>query len=362
MQALWSEHANIRKSRDERSAFRKKREKYSTPVAPRICCVSDKSRSGNSQIAKRTGIRIHVDDDGNVNTYTRNDVATRPVGTHLRGSRYVRRLGIHSTYLRRCGYIFYKTFLIPRRITGETRKGWCAEVTRTRRTPAGRRRGGERENRGGEGGKKREEGEGTRRGRMKGEGKGEPEHFVKQGKMRLRRGTTATFLSLQNYVFRGPPPYLSKHNKFPLCLSRSSSTSSSAFSSSTTPALPCRLFFRRSPRVCNRDTSVLLPCRGHTSASRNALLVYLVLRRRIRLGPRPRGQHPHPHAGPRLSADPSTSIVSLWRTHPDRSQLPKSSIRDPTVSLPWDNPAGMRITLTALDIYFPYYDARIVQN
>lgn len=122
----------------------------------------------------------------------------------------------------------------------------------------------------GEEGKKREEGEGTRRGRTKGEGKGEPEHFVKQGKMRLRRGTTATFLSLQNYVFRGPPPYLSKHNKFPLCLSRSSSTSSSAFSSSATPALPRRLFFRHSPRVCNRDMSVLLPCRGHASASRNA--------------------------------------------------------------------------------------------
>lgn len=67
---------------------KKKREKYSALVAPRICCVSDKSRPGNSQIAKRTGIRIHVDDDGNVNTYTRNDVATRPVGTHLHGSRY----------------------------------------------------------------------------------------------------------------------------------------------------------------------------------------------------------------------------------------------------------------------------------
>lgn len=56
--------------------------------ASRICCVSDKSRSGNLQIAKRTGIRIHVDDDGNVNTYTRNDVATHvPSVTHLRGSR-----------------------------------------------------------------------------------------------------------------------------------------------------------------------------------------------------------------------------------------------------------------------------------
>lgn len=102
---------------------------------------------------------------------------------------------------------------------------------------------------GGGGGKKRRGGgrrdkEGWR---TKGGGKGEPEHFVKQGKMRLRRGTTATFLSLQNYVFRGPPPYLSKHNKFPLCLSRSSSTSSSTVvSSSATPALPRRLFFRRS--------------------------------------------------------------------------------------------------------------------
>lgn len=38
---------------------------------------------GNSQIAKRTGIRIHVD-DSNVNTYRRNDVATHTVGTHLR--------------------------------------------------------------------------------------------------------------------------------------------------------------------------------------------------------------------------------------------------------------------------------------
>lgn len=76
--------ANVRRFRKKK----KKREKYSAPVAPRICCVSDKSRSGNLQIAKRTGIRIHVDDDGNVNTYTRNDVATRPVGTHLHGSRY----------------------------------------------------------------------------------------------------------------------------------------------------------------------------------------------------------------------------------------------------------------------------------
>lgn len=66
----------------------KREKKYSASVAPRICCVSDKSRSGNLQIAKRTGIRIHVDDDGNVNTYTRNDVATHvPSVTHLRGSR-----------------------------------------------------------------------------------------------------------------------------------------------------------------------------------------------------------------------------------------------------------------------------------
>lgn len=73
----------------ERSAEKKQNEKNSSaPVAPHICCVSDKSRSGNSQIAKRTGIRIHVDDDGNVNTYMRNDVPTRSVGTHLRASRY----------------------------------------------------------------------------------------------------------------------------------------------------------------------------------------------------------------------------------------------------------------------------------
>lgn len=36
-----------------------------------------------SQIAKRTGIRIHVDDDSNVNTYTRNDVATRFPSVHI---------------------------------------------------------------------------------------------------------------------------------------------------------------------------------------------------------------------------------------------------------------------------------------
>lgn len=99
----------------------------------RICCVSDKSRSGNSQIAKRTGIRIHVDDDGNVNTYTRNNVATRSrrytsvrFATRARTracERDMRWLDTHSTYLRRCGYIFYKTFLIPQRITGETRRG-----------------------------------------------------------------------------------------------------------------------------------------------------------------------------------------------------------------------------------------------
>lgn len=184
-----------------------------------------------------------------------------------------------------------------------------------------------------------EDGEGTRRGRRtKGGGKGEPEHFVKQGKMRLRRGTTATFLSLQNYVFRGPPPYLSKHNKFPLCLSRFSSTSSSAFPPPPPPQL--RLFHAVSSFAVlspGLQPSVLLPCQGHTSASRNALLVHLALRRRLR--PRPREQHPHPHVGPRLSADPSMSVVSLRRTHPDRSQLPKSSIRDPTVGLPWDNPA-----------------------
>lgn len=56
--------------------------------------------------------------------------------------------------------------------------------------------------------------------------------------MRLRRGTTAAFLSLQNYVFRGPPPYLSKHNKFPLCLPFLLRRRSSSFH---------RLFFRRLP-------------------------------------------------------------------------------------------------------------------
>jgi len=111
-------------------------------------------------------------------------------------------------------------------------------------------------------------------------------------------------------------------------------------SSSATPALPRRVFFRRSPRVCGTRLSffhagaIYLPL---ITCSLSTLLYVAVSV--LRLRPRPREQHPHPHADPRLSADPSTSIVSLRRTHPDRSQLPKSSIRDPTVSLPWDNPA-----------------------
>lgn len=232
--------------------------KYSASVAPRICCVGDKSRSGNLQIAKRTGIRIHVDDDGNVNTYTRNDVATHvPVcntSARLAAARPARCAPATEytqyTYLRRCGYIFYKTFLIPRRITGETRKGWCTEVTQTRRTRAGRRREKEIERTHRGGGGKREEGEGTvervgGKGREERREKGEPEHFVKQGKMRLRRGTTAAFLSLQNYVFRGPPPYLSKHNKFPLCL---------PFLLSALHSLPSSLLSPFSPRVSATGT------------------------------------------------------------------------------------------------------------
>jgi len=76
---------------------------------------------------------------------------------------------------------------------------------------------------------------------------------VKQGKMRLRRGTTAAFLSLQNYVFR-PPPLPPPPSSPPR------------------PPPSFRLFQRpllllRSPRICNRDASVLLPCRGHISYS-----------------------------------------------------------------------------------------------
>ena len=147
-------------------------------------------------------------------------------------------------------------------------------------------------------------------GRTKGGGKGKPEHFVKQGKMRLRRGTTATFLSLQNYVFRGPPPYLSKHNKFPLCLSRSSSTSSSAFS----PPPQLRLFHAVS-------SFAVLP--GSATGTRLSFFyagtIYLPLITRslstslyvvisVRLRPRPREQHPHPrwiHVFPRIHLCPS---------------------------------------------------------
>lgn len=130
--------------------------------------------------------------------------------------------------------------------------------------------------------------------------------------MRLRRGTTATFLSLQNYVFRGPPPYLSKHNKFPLCLSRSSCTSStSAFSSSATPTLPRRLFFRRSPRVCNRDTSVLLPMPGLyiwpllTLSLSTSLYVAVSVRLRPRLRVSNIHTHMPVHVFPRIHPRPS---------------------------------------------------------
>lgn len=177
--------------------------------------------------------------------------------------------------------------------------------------------------------------------------------------MRLRRGTTATFLSLQNYVFRGPPPYLSKHNKFPLCVS---------------PVPPqLRLFhvvssFAVLPGSATGTRLSFFHAGAIYLPPRNALLVYLAPPSpypSVSVSPcSPREQHPHPHAGPRLSADPSTSIVSLRRTHPDRSQLPKSSIRDPTVGLPWDNPAvgNANNVDSGLDIYFSSYDAWIVWN
>lgn len=57
-------------------------------------------------------------------TRTRATMWQHVLSVHICAARDMRRLGTYiGTYLRRCGYIFYKTFLIPRRITGETRKG-----------------------------------------------------------------------------------------------------------------------------------------------------------------------------------------------------------------------------------------------
>jgi len=148
--------------------------------------------------------------------------------------------------------------------------------------------------------------------------------------MRLRRGTTAAFLSLQNYVFRGPPPYLSKHNKFPLCLLFSSSSSSSFFSSSSSviPPLPASSSAPFSPdlqpgRVCPSSMPwpyILLP--------RNALLVYpsrLPRRIPIRLSSVRFAARQRPtHGGPRLPADPHPSFSSVRMN--DR-RLPKSNSR-----------------------------------
>lgn len=139
--------------------------------------------------------------------------------------------------------------------------------------------------------------------------------------MRLRRGTTAAFLSLQNYVFRGPPPYLSKHNKFPLCLPFLHLFLILLLFLCYTASLLHRLFFHRS-----------LP--GSATGTRlsffHAATIYLLLLMRsfsispcprIRPSPFVRMKHIHTHttsaAGPRLSADPSTSIVFLRRTRAD---------------------------------------------
>lgn len=260
---------------------------------------------------------------------------------HICAPRDMRRLGTHSTYLRRCGYIFYKTFLIPRRITGETRKGWYAEVTRTRRTPAGRRRGGERENRGGEEGKKRRGGgqrdkEGQDEGR---EGKASLNISWNKEKCDSAEARPQHFC-LYKIMYSAGLRHISQSITSSLCVS----PVPPAPPPPPSPPPQLRLFhvvssFTVLPGSATGTRLSFFRDRGHISASRNALLVYLALRHRIRPSSSTRATSTPTCRGPRLSADPSTSIVSLRRTRPDRSQLPKSSIRDPTVSLPWDNPA-----------------------
>lgn len=138
--------------------------------------------------------------------------------------------------------------------------------------------------------------------------------------MRLRRGTTAAFLSLQNYVFRGPPPYLSKHNKFPLCL---------PFLHLLPPLHPPllhRLFFRRSLPGSLQPGRVCPPPipRSYISVSSS-----ITRCRRIHPSLFVRASNVHTHTCRFTSFRGSIRVHRFPPTssHPDRSQLPKSSIR-----------------------------------
>lgn len=184
---------------------------------------------------------------------------------------------------------------------------------------------------------------------------------MKQGKMRLRRGTTAAFLSLQNYVFRGPPPYLSKHNKFPLCLPFSTSPSStvSSFQPSLLSAgLPATGL--QPGRVCPS----FMP-RSYICSSCNALLVYLAsppYPSCVRPCARERARAYTTHTpAPRLSsrAEPWSSIVFLRRTRPDiGANYPnRMSVRRQRGIIPRPGKTTPTGVVTPLDARFSHRDA-----
>lgn len=75
--------ANEISRKRKKNGRERERERENTQLRFAFVASATNLGLGNSQIAKRTGIRIHVD-DSNVNTYRRNDVATHTVGTHLR--------------------------------------------------------------------------------------------------------------------------------------------------------------------------------------------------------------------------------------------------------------------------------------
>lgn len=339
---------NIRKSRGAniwRVSRKKKEGKTKIPrfgVAPRAFVASATNLGlGNLQIAKRTGIRIHVDDDGNVNTYTRNDVATHVCNTSAllaaaRSERCAPATGYHGirTYAKMRIH-FLQNVSHSAAHYRRNEKGMMHRGNSDKEDPSGasemeeekertyRGRGG-REKRGEEGeGIPPLSGEEERNGREGQEGrreKGKPEHFVKQGKMRLRRGTTAAFLSLQNYVFRGPPPYLSKHNKFPLCLPRSSIS----FLLSTPRSSTSSLLSSVSPRVSATGTRL---SSSHTGVVRIRFFVYHMLPLYPSVSVRTSNVHTHARRSTSFRGPIRVHRFPPTNSHPDRSQLPKSSIR-----------------------------------
>lgn len=273
----------------KRKKKKKKRNTCSAPVTRRVCCVSDKSRSGNSRKLPNAPASEFTSTTTATLTRTRATMWQHVSRRYTSARRLAAARTICATLER---YTYTHTVYVPTKMRIHFLQNVSHSAAHYRRNEKGmmrggklgrrktfglvRRRGREREETVRERRRRREEGRERKRGAQEdakgqgggrngerrergrtggGGGKGEPEHFVKQGKMRLRRGTTAAFLSLQNYVFRGPPPYLSKHNKFPLCVSRFSSApalSSTGVSSFASFSFPPR--FTGRTRLCPSST------------------------------------------------------------------------------------------------------------